>query len=126
MKAKKSDDQFDAAETARRGDALLFQLLKTPPRPPRRTQSQAAQAETESGQGCQPEASQDGLKSTDSRPPKRAAIFAAGTAHRPTWGVRTPPSAAQVPPLSALLYRYGRGGISACSGSKDLKADAVF
>jgi len=32
-KSAPKGDQFDAAEIARRGDTLLFQLLKTPPRP---------------------------------------------------------------------------------------------
>jgi len=30
---KKSDEQYSPEETARRGDTLLLQLLKTPPRP---------------------------------------------------------------------------------------------
>jgi len=33
MKAKESDDQFTPAEIAQRRDTLLFQLLKTPPKP---------------------------------------------------------------------------------------------
>jgi hypothetical protein len=33
QKQKKSDEQFSPEETARRDDTLLFQLLKTPPRP---------------------------------------------------------------------------------------------
>ena len=33
MSDKQADEQFSLEETARRGDTLLLQLLKTPPRP---------------------------------------------------------------------------------------------
>jgi hypothetical protein len=33
MPQKNSDESFTAEQVAKRGDALLFQLLKTPPRP---------------------------------------------------------------------------------------------
>ncbi len=51
MPQKNSDESFTAEQVAKRGDTLLFQLLKTPPRPrdelkakPKRKPSQAKTA----------------------------------------------------------------------------------